>query len=368
MISVEYKILFEVRFLHDYYLYGAEPGGGEMQSFFAMSGEKQVARLAELVTSGRYDIRKDLEILIGANDEKLFKRQRMKLVQTATGFFLGIQVKRIVSSGGEIRFRTAVPLAENASVTIGLSTANPYFSAITNVRMDRDVDSIYFFTNEGAHDDLSLASPVAQLIPGQRYRMGDLALVAGSVKQAIADNTGNPLFWTAVAGLGVVNQADRRLSAQDDWYNDWRSTVRLRSKHPAGLIKIALMSGSGRLSPLDDNGQLTTRMYSTKKNSHPVFELRWLSRKTYWRYRKRDGFLAQERERIMNGAGALLEIEDDKFVTRDPRAITRERPTSPWPGASIRLPHAQPGAIKVEGGKVFSDVEFNELNPVPSEG
>jgi len=64
----------------------------------------------------------------------------------------------------------------------------------------------------------------------------------------------------------------------------------------------------------------------------------------------------------MNGAGSLLDIDGDVFVTKDPRPITRER--SPWLGANIHLPHAQPGLIKAEGGKVFSDVDFNELNPV----
>ena len=269
MISIEYKIIFEVRFLHDYYLYGTEPKNGaeagsdaEMKSFFAMSAEKQTARLAELVKSGRYDMRKDLQLIIGAKDEHLFRSQRMKLVRTATGFYLGIQVSRIASGNGEIRFRPAVPLLEDASVTVGLSIANPYFGAITNLRLDRDVDSTYFFSNEGTHDELCLAAPISQLVPGQRYRMGDLAIVAGSVKQAIADNTGNPNFWSAVVGKGIVNQADRSLDVQDDWYRDWRSTVRLRSKHPSGLIKITLKNGNGRLSPIDENELLTTRLRS----------------------------------------------------------------------------------------------------------
>lgn len=373
MISIEYKKLFEVRFLHDYYLYGLEPGTNNVKSFFAMSAENQSARLEELLKRGRYDMRNDLDLLIGAKEEKLFKNLRLKLIRTATGFFLGMQINRVVTSGGEIRFKPAIIPPDNTHVTIGLSIANPLFGAITNLRLDHGANNIYYFTNEGDHDGLSLATPIPQLVSGQLYRMGDLALVAGSVKQAIADNTGNAHLWTNVEGKGLINQGDRCLDIQEDWYRRWRSTVKLRSKHPAGVIKIALLSGSGRLSPIDENKLLTTRQIGNISHNtrpdfklpiHPVFELRWLSRKTYWRYRKRDGFSKEEMARLINGAGSLLEVQNGKFVTKAPKPITRERLQTPWPGATIQLPSAQPGSINAEDGKFFSDIEFNELNPV----
>jgi hypothetical protein len=310
-------------------------------------------------------MRNDLDLLIGANEEKLFKDLRMKLVRTATGFFVGIEVNRVVSNGGEIRFQPAVLPPEDTYVTIGLSIANPFFGAISNLRLDRDVDNLYYFTNKDVHDDFSLATPIAQLVPGQRYRMGDLAVVAGSVKQATADNNGSAGVWSTVAGNGFVNQGDRSLSSQEDWYRNWRATVRIRSKHPACIIRIALMSGNGQLSPIDENGLLTKQTLPGKKPPHPVFELRWLSRSTYWRYQKKDGFGEGDIQAIMNGAGSLLEKEGDVFITKHPRPLTSER--SVWTGASIRLPDAQPGSIKAEDGKIFSDVEFNELNPVPKE-
>jgi hypothetical protein len=310
-------------------------------------------------------MRKDLDLLVGVDEERLFRNLKMKLVNTETGFFLGMQVERVTTNGGEIRFKPTISPPEDTYVTIGLSIVNPYFGAISNTRLDRDVDKIYYFTNEGVHDDNSLAKPIGQLVPGQRYRMGDLALVAGSVKQAIVDNAGNPRFWSTVGGKGLINQGDRSLDSQANWYIKWRSTVRLRSKHPDGVIRIALMNGSGQLSSIDENKFLTTKLHTDMGHSnHPVYELRWLSRPTYWRYRKRDGFSSDERDHIVNGAGALLQLQDDKFITKDPRPIAREHLKSPWPGTTIQLPSAQPGSIKAEDGKFFSDIEFNELNPV----
>lgn len=364
MINVEYKRLFEVRFLHDYYLYGAEPGnGGSVKSFFAMSAQNQAVRLDDLVRIGRYDIRKDLELLIGANEEKLFKNLKMKLVRTATGFFLGMQVERVVSDGGKVRFRPTILPPADTYVTIGISIANPLFGTISNLRLNQDVERIYYFTNEGAHDDLSLATPIAQLVSGQQYRMGDLALVGGSVKQATVDNNGSAGFWSAVSGKGLVNQGDRSLSSREDWYRDWRASVRIRSKHPAGVIRIALLSKNTKLSLIDENGLLTATSNNVSRMPYRVFELRFLSRSTYWRYRKSGGFGEKDIEAIMAGAGSFVERDGDAFVTKNPRPLTSERST--WSGASIRLPDAQVGVIKAENDRIFSDIEFNQLNPVP---
>lgn len=370
MASIEYKILFEVRFLHDYYLYGSEPGvtDKEQKSFFAMSVEGQAIRLSELLGSGQYDIRKDLSFIVSPNDEKIFKKLRMKLVRTATGFFLGIQVKRVVSGNGEIRFQPFIALSENVQLTIGLSAVNPSFAAFSNLRLDRDTDNIYYFSNEGVHHGFSLASPIRPVVVGQQYRMGDLALVAGNVRQAIADNTGNTRFWKAIAGQGFIHQGDRSLSSQNDWYNNWKSSIGLMAKDPLGVIKIVLTSENKKLSLINDDNLLTTRLRSTIKNiAHPVFELNWLSRSTYWRYRKRNKFSEKERTSIMNSMGLFLSEEIDQFVTKEPWPIIRERLIRRSPGTDFQFPCAQIGMIKKESGKLFSDIEFNDLNPLPKD-
>ncbi len=375
MISVEYKILFEVKFLHDYYLYGLEPGGdGSAKSFFAMSEQNQSVRLAEQLKSGQYDIRRDLDAIIGVSDEKLINNLRMKFVKTATGFFVGMQVKRITSLNGEIRFQPVITPDEDTHITIGLSSVNPFFGSISNLRLEQNTDNIYFFSNENPHHPLSLASPISQIVPGQQYRMGDLAVVAGNVKQAIADNTGHAHLWRAIEGNGFINQGDFiPLSSQKEWYDPWRTTVRLRSQHPTGVIRIALVNKNKQFSLIDENRLLTNKFSSTIENGvhlnrraavHPVFELRYLSRSTYWRYRKKNGFSEDERSYLMNTASSILMSESDYFITKNPQPIIRDRSSKLWFGVSIRLPNAQPGAIRAEGGKVFSDIEFNELNPI----
>lgn len=366
MFSIEYKVLFEVRFLHDYYLQQETPGRGELTSFFALNRQQRAARLDALLRDHRYDMSKDLGLILGAAEEGLFKNQRMKLVRTATGFFVGIEVERLNLSNNEVRFKPAIVLPDDAQLTIGLEALNPLFGAITNLRLHRDEEKLYFFSNLGPHEGSSLSVPVEPLIPATSYRMGDLARIGGGIRQAIKDNNGNAIFWAPVEGGGLVHQGDRRLDPSTDWYVDWRSGLDPRSvRGPLGVLKISLRNGGNGFSPIDQQGLLTTQLDPNEIRAiHPVYELRWASRKTYWRYRKRDGFSAEEREEMINGAGLLPEAEGQVFVTKDPRPITRERPPTPWPGTTVRLPNAQPGAIKVEHGRILSDIEFNELNPI----
>lgn len=371
MANIEYKVLFEVRVLHDHYLYGVEPGvGGNVQkaqkSFFAMSLYNQSTRLAELINNGRYDVRRELGFTLGKDEESLLRNLRMKWVRTATGFFLGIQVRRINAANGEVRFKPVIAPAENTYVNVGFSAVNPLFGAFSNLRLDRDSNNIYCFTNDGPHSGFSLASPVKPMLPGQQYRMGDLAIVAGRLQQALADNSGNPRFWGAVAGQGLIHQDDRYLNPQEDWYTEWRRAVKLRSAHPLGMIRIALNSENEKLSPINSEGLLTKKKGTTIQNRvHPTFELRWLSRATYWRYRKKDGFSKEERVHIINSTGEFLTEEEHDFVTRKPLPIIRERAMRQFSAVPFGFPSAQPGFIKQESGKIFSVIEFNGLNPIP---
>ena len=122
--------------------------------------------------------------------------------------------------------------------------------------------------------------------------MGDLALVGRGLRQAIADNTGNASSWEPVSGDAFVNQGDRSLNPGEEWYREWLSSLKRPSIRPAGVIQIVLKlkNGDPMLSPLGEDGFLATRrLLGRARPVHPVFELRFLSMATYWRYQKSVG-------------------------------------------------------------------------------
>jgi len=372
MTTVDYKILFEVRVLHDYYLFGLDPlekeaGGKEIEkSFFAMTIAAQAARLQELLRRERYDIRQNLDFVVGSNDITTFRDLHLKMTKTAMGFYVGMEVESILSGDGSVRFKPAISPLEDTTLTFGIALSNPSFGAISNLRLDRDSSNIYYFTNNGSHDGMSLSRPIARLTAGQAYRMGDLALVNQGVCQAVADNTGTASSWQPVSGNAFVNQTDRSLSIDEEWYQDWLSTLQRSAVPLMGVIQIALKNGNKDLSPLDDDGLLAARsLPGQARVSHPVFELRFLSIATYWRYRKMDGFSDEEIKAIEKDGGKLLDLVGADFVTKTPLHLARELPPFLDPASTlVRIPNAQPGSIKTGGGKLFSEVYFNSINPV----
>lgn len=359
MTTVDYKILFEVRIAHDYYLFGPDSSDSDAsKSYFAMNAAAQTSRLQGLLRQGRYDIGKDLSFVLGATELRNFSDLRLRMIKTPTGFFIGMEVEAAAQNGGAMRFRPTIRPPDNSTLTLGIEFSNPSFGAISNLRLDRDTQDIYYFTNRGNHDGMSLSRPLGSLVSGKQYRMGDLALVGREVHQATADNAGDVSFWEPVAGSGFVNQADRSLSVEKKWYKDWLATVRSPAR-PKGVIQIALKSGNGGLSPLDPDGLLTTQFLPGRPRPvHPVFELRFLSLATYWRYRKMDGFSEGEIKTIERCASKVLERSGVDFITKAPRRAARELPRLPLesPPELFRLPNAQPGFIRVGGGKLISEI------------
>ena len=368
MSTIEYKILFEVRILHDYYLFGSDPfQEGVSKSYFAMDSASQGVRLQALLRRDRYNIGNDLVFLVGSADLRVFSDLRLRMITSATGFFIGIEVESIRQNGAGVRFRPAIPPRDDATLTFGIAYANPSFGAISNLRQDRDSQSIYYFTNRGRHDGPSLSQPVGNLVAGQQYRMGDLARVGRDIRRATADNAGDEGFWETIAGSGFVNQADRSLKIDEPWFKEWLASLNGSSSRPKAVIQIALKSGEGSLSPLDGDGLLTTRFVPEQARPvHPVFELRFLGLATYWRYRKTDGFSPAELKTIESCAGKVLDRSGGGFVTKTPKASAREFLPLESPPDFFRLPSAQPRDLTPGDGKLFSEIYLNYV-PVTKE-
>jgi hypothetical protein len=211
---------------------------------------------------------------------------------------------------------------------------------------------------------MSLARRAERLGSGQQYRMGDLALVGGVLRQAAADNRGESKFWAPVQGRGFVSQGDRSLGTNEEWFRAWLPTIQRPAGQLLGVMRIALKTPDETLSPLTPEGLLATKFVKSQARPvHPVFELRFLGLATYWRYRKPGGFDDKEAAAIELNAGSLLDRVEGDFVTKKPRLLARELPpfiASPGEG-KFPMPNAQPGGVRASQGKLYSEVQLNHV-------
>ncbi len=358
MVTIEYKILFEVRLLHDYYL--ADRAGN---SFFSLEENAKNALLEKKLKKEKYDIYTDFELLLSQNDQVFFRNHKMKLVKTKLGFFVGIEVDSEKSGGGKQIYRPRISIREDAKLNIGLGLKNPQFQNITNLPLTSNEDSMLHFTNTGKKTKNILSTPIAIIKNGQNYKMGDLGKKGNFIFKAIADNNGESQFWLRISGNGYVHQADLFLIRQEAWFRDWLMDLGTSRSSPYAMLSVNLNSENQELSPIKENGYLTTEFLPSKKRPHhPIYELRFLGRSTYWRYKKAGGFSSAERSLINEHAGDLLHYENGDYITKIPYFLTAEMPYLDSNG--FRLPSAKPYAIKFENEKVYSDIFFNDINPI----
>ncbi len=358
MMTIEYKILFEIRIYHDYYL--ADRRG---TSYFSLSENDQSVLLEQKLRKERYNINDDIEFILSRKDQAFFRNHKLKIVKTPLGFFVGIQVEAEKSGGGKLIYRPFIPPLEDAGLVVGFGLKDQKFINVSNLPLSPREENLLLFTNTGDKSQNILSQPIGLLEPGRPYNMGDLSRRGRFIYKSIAKNNGETEFWQRIPGNGFVHQSDFFPLKLETWFQDWLLDLETYQKIPFAVMSINLRSENPGLSPIKENGYLSTEFLpSQPRPTHPVFELRFLGRSTYWRYRKVGGFSSEERDYILDQANELLDYENGNFITKSPYFLAAELPYISANG--FRLPSAKPGIVKFENEKAYSDIYFNAINPI----
>lgn len=358
MIVIEYKIACEINIIHDYYLIGKDHN-----SFFSLTPADQAIVLGRKLQAGQYDVSQDLRLLVGTKDAQILSNYKMRILRSPLGFKLAIEVNSVKGPGDTVRYRPVIPLPSDLCLWIGLAPVNSLFGNITNVRLHEPDQLVYLFSNEGVRIAGTLSNPVPAL-EGRNYQMGEHARIDGTNQEAIEDNAGDRSKFERIAGQGFVNEADRTLDKTSAEYKNWKQTLAGFTGRPLGVIDLKFYTAQGDQAIVDSEGFLVTRRNAGERR--PVtkkFELRFLSKRTYWRYAKKEGFSSAEVDRINLKASSFLAFQDKKFVSRKPRFVSRS--LTNFDDGIVTFPNPTPNSLKREGKKMFSDVYFNKVNPIP---
>lgn len=129
-------------------------------------------------------------------------------------------------------------------------------------------------------------------------------------------------------------------------------------KDALGVIEIRADEPNSPLSLLDAAGFLKTRInVANEKVPHPVFEVRFKNRRTYWRYNQEEDFTPAE----VAATAAHLQHQPKMLISLKPKAVT-ETLVPFINGVSLMLPHPRLPSIKVDGEKIFSEIYINQSN------
>lgn len=430
MSTILYKRLFEVRILHDYYLSKAD-----LTSFYALNDNEKADFLNLSIGQNEYDVRNYLEITPSESTQNAFKNFHLRMAMTPSGFILGVKVKSILNEANEEQYLPTT-LTPDDALRLGfiLRIKDSEFSTFTNLKIQRSAPSSYFFTNtnsDGVKHFPSLSMPVADFVAGNIYEPGEMAIVAGELKEALEETTStDAAVWRAVDGDVFANEQDRILlpklfpytlseasesvefTLKDQDGTDikkvtFNTSVENQPLHldfrqtslPEGDVPVDVDDGHYQLEISTDSSTKTEPVYLsdelyrrtnagvlvietdvtdpdfkvvnddgtliTKKNEddtivpHPVFEIRFKRRSTYWRYRSDTG----DRLKATADSQPFLNEQGNDLITKDLRPLTRY-PTffSNPPQPDVYLPNPNKNSFKKEAKKYFSDTYVSPIN------
>jgi hypothetical protein len=221
MTTALFKRLFEVRFMHEFYLSDPDPGG---MLFYSKTPAVQQTFLNKQIERGKYNILNDLDFEPTPETIKMLRGRRLKFFRNATGFVIGAQVREETLLGNIKRYKLAIPLEKGVQFSFYVRVKNHFFKSFTAMRLRPEgLAPFHFFTNTGkilANSPMvSLAEPIPAFQSGRMYEPGELIINNGQLQEnVIATQTQAPSAWSSVQGNGYISENDRRvLGKQFRW-------------------------------------------------------------------------------------------------------------------------------------------------------
>jgi hypothetical protein len=207
-----YQILCEVKVLHEYYLTNPD-------NTVVFQDATQTERLAWLTNRYAEDqpvIGDDLEFVLPAAMVRPFANQGMVLVKSLGGFLVGIQVNETVQSNGTITYAPAIALDPTFNIVVLMRQVQGEFALLTNGRLQRPVQTLYYFTNEqvqGPRTAPVLSAPISPWVSGYPYEQGELSAIGSVIYTSYY--IGSTQAKAEVPGDGFANENDRLITGTD---------------------------------------------------------------------------------------------------------------------------------------------------------
>ena len=208
-----YKILSEVKVLHEYYL--TDPDNS-----CVFQDAQQTDRLAWLDKRYKTDQpagSDDLHFVLPPCMTYPFANQGLRLLNSLSGFQVAVRVKETVQ-GGSVVYSPAVPLAGTFNILVLMKTG-AQFGRLTNGRLGRPVQALYYFSNADLGQPKMapvLSRPLSAQISGLPYEQGELS--ANGANTELCYYNGTTQEFEVVPGTGFANENDRLVVGREFRY------------------------------------------------------------------------------------------------------------------------------------------------------
>lgn len=215
-MSTIYKILFEVRLLHEFYCTNHDGA-----VIFDLPPAGRTAFLQERFGRDDRNIGTDLEWKIPEEAAAIYKDHRLRLLKTYSGFKVAIAVKPVALPAALTGFIPLATLPDEFSLPVLMTRKGLDIDLVTGSRMVRNLSSSYYFTNENMQGN-RIMPYLSERIPAfdgaYTYEQGELARFgANTIRSFYTDETDTAQWLTLPPG-GYAGEKDRILIKPDFYY------------------------------------------------------------------------------------------------------------------------------------------------------
>ena len=205
-----YKILFEVKLLHEYYLTNTN---GENIFDLNLQADR-INFLQEKYLTNKENIDSDIAYKIPVALESTYRNHRLKIIPSYGGFKIAIEVKAVKMPDGSTTYLPKFPLADNANIAVLLLRKNNLSDSFTNRNINSPLNGKYYFSNQninGAKSFPYLTNDINLFDAAFNYEQGALVKFAANDYRSFYRDDSNAINWLSFTGKGFANDNDRML-------------------------------------------------------------------------------------------------------------------------------------------------------------
>lgn len=202
-----YKILFEVKVLHEYYL--TDPPGTSIFGLVAQSDRMQF--LADRSATDVMAVNEDMVFYLDPAQQTLFRNNHLILLNSYSGCQVAVKVSATTESDGSVVYTPVFPLPADLNMLISIAETRNFIDVVTSARMNRPVAAARYFSNEQVFASKAfpfLSTPLQAQQAGYAYEQGELASF-GAADVRSYYYYGNADQWLPVTGTGFSGEQDR---------------------------------------------------------------------------------------------------------------------------------------------------------------
>jgi len=215
-MSLIYKILCEVKWMHEYYLTSDK---GDTVFDLAAQSDRVNFVFGQFVKD-LPSINSDLEFVAPPSQQSLFDDLKLRIIPSYSGFKVAVKCNKKKLNDGTIVYLPVIPFPDNLVIPVMIQEKSS-IAGFSNNKLGKPLSTAWYFTNQdipAAKTFPFLSNAVPAFNNALTYQQGEISSYGANDIRAFLNN-GAVDPWLKLKGTGYINDTDNWLLSLSFIYN-----------------------------------------------------------------------------------------------------------------------------------------------------